>query len=287
MSLIKMNKIRLYIHKSVGSDVLRAVQKTSSVEFVEVDNEAFFPGEKKTFEFNYVSSRLDFAVEFLSKFEEVKGRWQKIKRAVEGSRVFVSERDIVRVAQSFYFNDIVDRVQDIEEKINVIEQMEFFWPKIEVEFENISMITKSFEIPEEIPINEIRLDLEEAIRDYENGCYTSALVMCRRAYEGALIEAYKSRNGKLIEEIKCKNCKSIIGKKYVGIAKLHKWAINTGLVTEKLKSVGFLVSDIGSGAAHPPLKEFPRDKEIARLGITATITLLKQIYAKLNNKGIK
>ncbi len=121
MSLIKMNKIRLYIHKSVGSDVLRAVQKTSSVEFVEVDDEAFSPGEKKTFEFNYVSSRLDFAVEFLSKFEEVKGRWQKIKRAVEGSRVFVSERDIIRVAQSFYFNDIVDRVQDIEEKINEAE----------------------------------------------------------------------------------------------------------------------------------------------------------------------
>ena len=47
-----------------------------------------------------------------------------------------------------------------------------------------------------------------------------------------------------------------------------------------MKQVGFLLSDMGAGAAHPPLKNFPRDKEIAKLGITATITLLKQLHTE-------
>ena len=119
MALIKMDKIRLYSHKNVGSDVLRVVQKMGVVEFTEVDvNDTFVLGEKTTFEFNYVSSRLDFAVEFLSKFEEVTGRTNKIKRAIEGPRVFVDEEEILKTAQSFYFNEIVDKAQDIEEKIN-------------------------------------------------------------------------------------------------------------------------------------------------------------------------
>ena len=63
----------------------------------------------------------------------------------------------------------------------------------------------------------------------------------------------------------------------MGIAKLHSWAIDNKNITDKLKQVGFLLTDMGAGAAHPPLAEFPRDKEMARLGITATLALLKEI----------
>jgi len=160
--------------------------------------------------------------------------------------------------------------------------LELFWPELEIEFEDLKISIKTFEVPEEVPINESRLDLEEAIKDYDNGCYISALVMCRRAYEGALVETYKSKTKQEpIEQIKCKHCKNILrDKSYIGLAKLHRWAMEGGLVTEKLKQVGFLMSDIGAGAAHPPLTQFPRSKEIARLGITATITLLKELYSK-------
>jgi hypothetical protein len=63
----------------------------------------------------------------------------------------------------------------------------------------------------------------------------------------------------------------------MGIAKLHNWAISEEVITERLKQVGFLLTDMGAGAAHPPLSPFPRDKELAYLGIASTIALLKEI----------
>ncbi len=174
---------------------------------------------------------------------------------------------------------------NINEKINKIKELELFWPEVEVEFEDLKLNIRSFDMPSEIPMTEYRLDLEEAIKDFDNGCFISSLVLCRRAYEGALVEAYKIKEKKEpVEEVKCKHCKNIIREKaYFGISKLHEWAIKQRLITDRLKQVGFLLSDMGSGAAHPPLTDFKRDKEIARLCITATITLLKELNN--NRKG--
>lgn len=179
------------------------------------------------------------------------------------------------------------------EKLSTIKTLELFWPELEIELGNLKLNISNFEIPSEIPMTECRLDLEEAIKDYDNGCYLSSLVLCRRAYEGALVSLYRTKTQKEpLEILKCKNCQSILrDKAYIGIAKLHTWAIDNNFVTEKLKQVGFLVSDIAAGGAHPPLTDFPRDKEIAKLGITATITLLKEIYKKyffkLKDENIK
>ena len=130
-------------------------------------------------------------------------------------------------------------------------------------------------------MNEQRLDLEEAIRDYNEKCYLSSLVLCRRAYEGALAQAYKSKtNSDPIQDVLCPKCNKKINSQYLGITKLHKWTMENKLISEKLKSVGFLAADLGAGGAHPPLYDFPRDPDIAKLGIDATITLLKQIYSK-------
>jgi len=167
-----------------------------------------------------------------------------------------------------------------KDKLQKISELDRFWPELEIEFEDLKLKIRSFEVPEEIPMTEFRFDLEEAIKDFDNGCYVSALVLCRRSYEGALVVLYKSKTGfEPVEEIRCKSCKNIIRKKaYMGIANLHKWAIDNHYITEKLKQVGFLLTDMGAGAAHPPLVEFPRDIEIARLGITATIALLKELH---------
>jgi uncharacterized C2H2 Zn-finger protein len=60
-----------------------------------------------------------------------------------------------------------------------------------------------------------------------------------------------------VSDILCPHCGKIIrSKSYMGIGKLHNWAIKSKVITEKLKQVGFLVSDIGAGGAHPPLEEF-------------------------------
>lgn len=169
-------------------------------------------------------------------------------------------------------------------RLDTIKNLEDFWPELEIEFENLKFNIGSFEIPKEIPMTEYRLDLEEAVKDFDNGCFISSLVLCRRSYEGALVILYKSKNKTdPVEEVKCKHCKNKIrDRSYMGIAKLHTWAIEKGLITDKLKQVGFLLTDMGAGAAHPPLSEFPRDKEMAKLGIMATITLLKELSSQNN-----
>jgi len=167
------------------------------------------------------------------------------------------------------------------EKLECISILERFWPELEIEFENLKLNIKSYDIPEEIPMTEYRFDIEEAIKDFDNGCFISALALCRRSYEGALVTLYKSTTGKdPVGEVKCKHCKNIIrNKAYMGIAKLHHWAIDNKFITDKLKQVGFLLTDMGAGATHPPLSEFPRDIEMSRLGITATLALLKEIHS--------
>ncbi|MDG6943364.1 MAG: hypothetical protein JRM94_04745 [Nitrososphaerota archaeon] len=169
------------------------------------------------------------------------------------------------------------------EKIAEVDALEMFWPELEIEFENLKLGAQIFEIPAEIPMTEYRFDLEEAIKDYDNGCFVSSLVLCRRAYEGALAESYKNLEKKEPkEDVRCPNCKAVIRtNSYMGISKLHNWAIKKGIVTERLKDVGFLVTEMGAGAAHPPLVDFPRDPELAKLGITATIALLKEMASNL------
>lgn len=164
-------------------------------------------------------------------------------------------------------------------KLETIKKLERFWPDLEIVFEDVQTNEPFFKIPKEIPMNDQRLDLEEAIRAYDADCYLSSLVMCRRAYEGALVELYKLKTkGDPIEDELCPKCNKKIRTKYVGIKKLHKWAIKETIITEKLESVGFLAADLGAGGAHPPLVDFPREPEVAKLGIQATITLLNEIY---------
>jgi hypothetical protein len=183
---------------------------------------------------------------------------------------------------------LLEEGTNYQKKLQKIVELERFWPELEMEFEDLELKIRSFEIPDEIPMTEYRLDLEEAIKDFDSGCYVSALVLCRRSYEGALVQLYKLKTGAdPVEVVRCKNCKNIIKEKsYMGIANLHRWAIEGHYITEKLKQVGFLLSDIGAGAAHPPLSEFPRDPEMARLGITVTIALLKELHSNSRTLGV-
>lgn len=153
-----------------------------------------------------------------------------------------------------------------QEKLETIDNLQMYLPDLMVELDDIK--EKSFEIPDKIPMSENRLDLEEAIKDYDNGCWISSLALCRRAYEGALYSLYKLVSGtEPYEKYTCPNCKSTLREKaYFGITKLHSWAIEQGYVTERLKQWGFMQSDMGAGAAHSPLEDFKRDQELARLG---------------------
>lgn len=153
---------------------------------------------------------------------------------------------------------------------------------IDLEVAATSFDRSSFEVPPEIPIGEIRSDLEEAIKDYDNGCFASSQIMCRRAYEGALREKYKEIEGKEPkEDFNCPYCKKRIRKDVeMSVTKLHKWAVEKKVIHEKLQNVGFLIPELAAGAAHPNQNPFPRDKQIAKLTIEATFALIIQIYKK-------
>lgn len=168
-------------------------------------------------------------------------------------------------------------------KLKSIKTLERFWPELEIEFSDTPAEELSFEIPKEIPDNEQRKDLNEAIKDFTNECYLSSSVACRRAFEGALVEAYRSIvKSEPEEDVKCPHCKNTIRRSYIGIVKLHNWAVTNSIIPDKLKPFGFLISNLGAGGAHPPLTDFPRDPEIAKLSIQTTLALVKQIFLKLD-----
>ena len=117
MAIVSMQKIRFFIHRSETKDILNTVQKEGVLEFTDVteENKQIIQREKKAFEFNYVSSRLDFTVHFLSKYAPSKG---KLATMIEGDKEHTTEKELEKVANSFYYNEIIDEVQSLEEKIN-------------------------------------------------------------------------------------------------------------------------------------------------------------------------
>lgn len=115
MAILAMEKVRWVVAKDSVTPVLRAVQKLGVVEFRDVTSEYVTASEKQTFEFDYVSSRLDFAVDFLQKYEAPKG---KLRQMVEGARVPTTEAALEELANTYYFNDIIEKAQNLETDLN-------------------------------------------------------------------------------------------------------------------------------------------------------------------------
>jgi len=104
------------VHKQDVTPVMRAVQKAGVVEFAEIDASPLLHyKEKSEFEFDYVSNRLDFAVEFLSRYAPARG---KLRSMLEEDRVVATEEDLAETANKFYFNDTIDSLQNLEEALN-------------------------------------------------------------------------------------------------------------------------------------------------------------------------
>lgn len=115
MSLVAMKKISLLVHTSVAADVLKVVQNEGVVEFVEKENTLLDRHEPTEFEFNYVSARLDFAVEFLSDYAPQRSG---LAIALEGEQERVTEMRISETIGNVYTTEVVDRAQDIQKEMN-------------------------------------------------------------------------------------------------------------------------------------------------------------------------
>ncbi len=118
MALLKMKKIKLAFHKESAQPAMEALQKLGALEFSEItDKEKLKKNEKTEFELNYISSRLDHSVSFLSKYEK-KSFFRDI---FEGMRTEVGEKEMQDVINNFYYNEIIERVYNVIENINKAE----------------------------------------------------------------------------------------------------------------------------------------------------------------------
>lgn len=241
---------------------------------------------------NNVSDDTKRLIESLNAVIKAKANKRYVKRyEVQSSKFHKSARILELLLHKYGKNEEEEKLAKIlsaiigpkakyKKKLETLEEFQKFLIDLEVSIG--TSILSSFEVPHEIPYNEIRLDIEEAIKNYDSKCYLSAQVMCRRAYEGALREKYKELEGKdPKEDFNCPSCRKTIRKNSdLSITKLHKWAVSKGIVHEKLQNIGYLIPELAAGAAHSTDKPFPRDKQIAKFTMEATFALLIRLYSK-------
>ena len=102
--------------------------------------------------------------------------------------------------------------------------------------------------------------------------------MMRRAYEGALIAKFRSTEGREPEKQGlCPKCKTTLGTRPLSISDLHYWAVDMGLVREKMDGLSVLLEDIGAGGAHPT-KSAVIDADTAEIIIKCGAVLLRDLH---------
>lgn len=111
-----MQKLRLFVHRDHASDVLRAIQKLGAIQFeaVTLEHECLQSREKEGFEFHHASSRLDFAVRFLSNYAAPAGG---LRGMIEGNKVRTSGTKLYETVKSFDYRPVVEAAQRIEESL--------------------------------------------------------------------------------------------------------------------------------------------------------------------------
>lgn len=172
---------------------------------------------------------------------ELKRKNINFQSSIKNSKISKNKIKELNSQISILFNE-----ETAEIKLNTLEKLEMFWPEIESEFESFKQ-SNNFQIPSNIPNNEHKQDLLEAIDCYNSQSYLACLVMCRRSFEGALTSCYRKITG--IDPTRdniCPKCQKKIGTLYMGITPLHKWAIKEGIYPDKFKSLGILVADLGA-----------------------------------------
>jgi len=214
---------------------------------------------------------------YVNKYEEEKTSFYKNARSLELllHRVgkYEEEQMIKKIVNSVKNSQALKRTT----VLGIFEKCQTFLVDLDARFDTAK--TSSFEIPRFLP-DDIRLDIEEAIKNHENNCYLSSQVMCRRAYESALRYKYKEVEGKEPrEDIVCLSCKKIIRPaSNLSITNLHKWAVSKNIIHEKLQSIGYLLPEMAAGSAHATEKPIPRDKQVSKFVIEATLALLARVY---------
>ncbi len=117
MAVLSMQKIRLFVDRTIAHRLLEEVQKLETVEFTEVPFEKVSTEESHatSFEFNRLSSRLDALVIFLSKF---KPSTQNLRTILEGENPFVNESSLESIPRTFDYRKKIEYLENLETSLN-------------------------------------------------------------------------------------------------------------------------------------------------------------------------
>ena len=136
---------------------------------------------------------------------------------------------------------------------------------------------QKFKVPEQVTDGIIKETLEEATEDYQNECYDSTMVMCRRAYELMLRNLFINEERK--KPVTLKN-----GNEYpMSLKELFEWFRDSHDDTDVVKLAGALVKQFGDEAAHVPkeLLSPPVKSLMATSTLENTLLLVEKLtYAK-------
>ncbi|PCI29478.1 hypothetical protein COB55_02080 [Candidatus Wolfebacteria bacterium] len=118
MAIETLDKVRLYIHHTKSADVLSLLQKKGVMELTEIKlGESLIKRDQQSFQYNRESSRLEFVVSFLSKYSSKKSG---IRSVIEGDVRLMKEESVHNLLDTFSYNEVIDRVQNLEKDLNTI-----------------------------------------------------------------------------------------------------------------------------------------------------------------------
>lgn len=118
MAIVSMQKINLFVHKDDKPKVVAFLQSRGILHLtdVAVDHEALtsmdLDDEGRELEIDVAN--LDFATQFLSRYEEAK---KGLQAKIDGSSVSANIGEVEKVIKEFDFKDVVKRCQSIEEQL--------------------------------------------------------------------------------------------------------------------------------------------------------------------------
>jgi len=167
MSVVPMQKISLLVHLADKPDVLALLQKKGVLQITdsgEVDeNLEKMDLDKEGHELEYRVAELDFAIQFLNKFEQKK---KGLQAMIDGDSVQIKTDELKKIAKEYQFADMVERCKSMEEEMvnlkNEIKSIHSLQDKLG----SWTHLKYKLDIPQETD-NTVALYISIALKDWE------------------------------------------------------------------------------------------------------------------------
>ena len=150
MAIVPMQKISLFVHKKDKPKAIDFLQDRGVLHVTTVnagdDNLERLGQDEESRDLQYKVARLDFACNFLDKFETKK---KGLQAKVDGNSVKIEDKEIEEITKAFNFDEVVDRCKSVEEEMvhlnNEIKEIE----SLKISLSNWQHIKGSLDIPRE------------------------------------------------------------------------------------------------------------------------------------------